>query len=211
MQAESFRPPHARKLSLTLSSAVSITLFEKRAATLPASQRFRVWWTLHRAVKEKAMAGIAFRILMIGNSSPSTHITLGRLSDCGWGSYTVDKMRDGEQLLKTFQVDIVLASETLPDGRGYDLADCVARQLGTLMVGVALSENALWLPVIDRGQRVLGSRAIGARMLEAELIKELTARALARGAPLNPSPTPAPRHAAPSRVGVPKRKNASAA
>ena len=159
------------------------------------------------------MAGIAFRILMIGNSSPSTHITLGRLSDCGWGSYTVDKMRDGEQLLKTFQVDIVLASETLPDGRGYDLADCVARQLGTLMVGVALSENALWLPVIDRGERVLGSRAIGARMLEAELIKELTSRALARGAPLNPSPTPAPapRHAAPSRVGVPKRKNASAA
>jgi len=157
------------------------------------------------------MAGIAFRILMIGNSSPSTHITLGRLSDCGWGSYTVDKMRDGEQLLKTFQVDIVLASETLPDGRGYDLADCVARQLGTLMVGVALSENALWLPVIDRGQRVLGSRAIGARMLEAELIKELTSRALARGSPWNPAPEPAPKHAAPSRVGVPKRKNASAA
>ena len=126
------------------------------------------------------MSATAFRILTIGNSSPSTNLTLGRLSECGWGSYAVDGVRDGENLLKTFQIDVVLASESLPDGRGYDLADCVARQLGTLMVGVALSENALWLPVIDRGHRVLGTRAIGARMLEAELIKELTARALTR-------------------------------
>jgi len=145
------------------------------------------------------MSGIAFRLLMIGNSSPSTQITLGRLSECGWGSYAADCVRDGERLLKSFQVDVVLAAECLPDGRGYDLADCVARQLGTLMVGVALSENALWLPVIDRGRRVLGSRAIGGRMLEAELIRELTERALARGGPVASAPGPQTRAA-----GVPR-------
>lgn len=136
------------------------------------------------------MSATAFRLLMIGNSLPGTQITLGRLSECGWGSYAADNVCDGESLLKTFQIDIVLAAENLPDGRGYDLADCVARQLGTLMVGVALSENALWLPVIDRGRRVLGSRAIGARMLEAELIRELTERALARGASVSATHLP---------------------
>jgi len=156
------------------------------------------------------MSGIASRLLMIGNSLPSTQITLGRLSECGWGSYAADCVRDGERLLKSFQVDVVLAAETLPDGRGYDLADCVARQLGTLMVGVALSENALWLPVIDRGRRVLGSRAIGARMLEAELIRELTERAFARGASVAVAPGPEPRAAGVPRVSN-RRRTISAA
>lgn len=157
------------------------------------------------------MAATAVRILLIGKSSPATGVTLARLAECGWGWYAVEKVRDGEDLLKTFQIDVVLATESLPDGRGYDLADCVARQLGTLLVGIALSENALWLPLIDRGQRVLGSRAIGARMLEAELIKELTARALERGAPPVMPPQPQPKRAAPPRTAAPKRKNASAA
>lgn len=157
------------------------------------------------------MAAKAVRILMIGKSPHSTGVTLRRLAECGWGSYTVEKIQDGQELLKTFQVDVVLAAESLPDGRGYDLADCVARQLGTLLVGVALSENALWLPVIQRGERVLGSRAIGARLLETELVKELTARALERGAPPVKPPDPQPKRAAPPRAAVAKRKNASAA
>jgi len=157
------------------------------------------------------MSAPAIRILLIGDSSASTNVILGRLMQCGWGSYVVHKVRDAEQMLKTFQVDVVLAAESLPDGRGYDLADCVARQRGSLLVGVALSENALWLPVIDRGQRVLGSRAIGARMLEAELIKELTARALERGAPPVLPPAPQPKRAAPPRNANPRRKSASAA
>jgi len=157
------------------------------------------------------MAATAFRILMIGNSSPSTQITLGRLSECGWGSYAVQNVRDGQELLKTFQVDVVLATESLPDGRGYDLAECVARQLGTLLVGVALSENALWLPVIQRGHRVLGTRAIGARMLEAELISELTSRALVRGGPVRPPEPQHKRAAPPPRPVAHRRKSASAA
>jgi len=157
------------------------------------------------------MPATAIRILLIGDSSASTNVILGCLLQCGWGSYVVDTVRDAEQMLKTFQVDVVLAAETLPDGRGYDLAGCVARQRGTLLVGVALSENALWLPVIDRGRCVLGSRAIGARMLETELIKELTARSLERGAPLVRPPDPQPKRAAPPRNANPRRKSASAA
>jgi hypothetical protein len=156
------------------------------------------------------MSATLFRLLMIGNSSPSTQVTLGRLSECGWGSYAADCVRDGEQVLKTFQVDVVLAAENLPDGRGYDLADCVARQSGTLMVGVALSENALWLPVIDRGRRVLGSRAIGARMLEAELIRELTERAFARGASVAAAPGPQARAAGVPRAAHRRRSTPAA-
>ena len=155
------------------------------------------------------MVATAFRILMIGKSAPSTHVTLARLAECGWGSYAAPNVRDGQELLKTFQVDVVLATESLPDGRGYDLADCVARQLGSLLVGVALSENALWLPVIHRGHRVLGTRAIGSRMLEAELISELTSRALVRGASAVTTPPLMPTQAGPQPAG--RRRRASSA
>lgn len=156
------------------------------------------------------MAAKAVRILTVGKSTFSTGVTLARLAECGWASYAVESVRDAHNLLRAFQIDVVLAAESLPDGRGYDLADCVARQAGTLLVGVALSENSLWLPVIDHGQRVLGSRAIGARVLETELVKILSIRARERGVePVTPAPQP--KRAAPPRNAAPKRKNASAA
>jgi hypothetical protein len=37
------------------------------------------------------------------------------------------------------------------------------------MVGVALSESQLWLPVVERGAHVLGKRGLNAQMLELEL------------------------------------------
>jgi hypothetical protein len=63
----------------------------------------------------------------------------------------------------------VLAEEHLPDGRGYDLAESVERLATTLLVSVALSESCLWLPVVERGERSLGRRALNPRMLELEL------------------------------------------
>lgn len=157
------------------------------------------------------MAGKAVRILTIGNSTFSTGVTLARLAECGWGSYAVAGVRDGLNFLKTFQIDVVLAAESLPDGRGYDVADPVARQAGTLLVGVALSENSLWLPVIDCGERVLGSRAIAARFLETELVKILAMRARERGMDPMIPPTPQPKRPAPPRSVGAKRKSASAA
>lgn len=50
----------------------------------------------------------------------------------------------------------------------------VERKGGSLLVGVALSEPALWLPVIEKGRRILGSRALNARMLEPELERLLS-------------------------------------
>jgi len=157
------------------------------------------------------MAAKAVRILTIGKTTFSTGATLARLGECGWGSYAVESVRAAQDLLKTFQIDVVLATESLPDGRGYDLAECVARQRGTLLVGVALSENSLWLPVVDHGERVLGSRAIGARILESELVKMLTIRGRERGAEPVMPPKPQPKRAAPPRGSGARRKSASAA
>ena len=149
------------------------------------------------------MCAATIRLLMIGKPSISASVTLARLSDCNWGWYGVASLAEARSLLKTFQIDVVLAREALPDGRGYDIADAVAKQAGTLLVGVALSENSLWLPVVDRGERVLGTRAIAASLLEAELVKILMARALERGGdPITP-PTPAPK-----REGTPRATNA---
>ena len=151
------------------------------------------------------------RLLMIGKPTITTGVTLTRLSDCGWGWYGVEKVVDGRELLNTFEVDVVLATEALPDGRGYDVADSVAKQKASLLVAVALSENSLWLPVIDRGARVLGSRAIGANLLEAELVRVLTARALERGTASFSPPERPPKNTAPLRNRNPRRKSVAAA
>jgi hypothetical protein len=114
------------------------------------------------------MSAIAIRILATGPFGPLTRASLRRLADRGWGSRIAGTLREARELLGTFRFDLVLAAETLPDGRGYDIAPLVTRQLGTLMVGVALSESCLWLPVVDRGTDVLGKRALNASVIEAE-------------------------------------------
>jgi hypothetical protein len=81
----------------------------------------------------------------------------------------VRTLREARDLFDTFDFRVVLATETLVDGRGYDLAESVSRRSRTLMVGVPLTETCLWLPVVYRGVHVLGRRALSPETLEAEL------------------------------------------
>jgi hypothetical protein len=150
------------------------------------------------------------RILMIGACSVGTKAMLNRLAKRGWGSRTMDTLREGRELLETFKFDLILSSESLPDGRGYEVSEMVRRQSGTLLVGIALSETQLWLPVIERGQNVLGKRALNASLLESEAQKLLGGRdtqtlgEISRRVPM-PSGRPVPKH-----NGVPRRKKAAA-
>jgi len=157
------------------------------------------------------MCATTVRILTVGNSSEATDITLRRLASSGWGSYGVASVREGLEIAKTFQLDVILAREVLPDGRGYEFAGLAIRQKVSLLVGIALTDHSLWLPVIDRGSRVLGSRAIGAHLLQNELVKTLTARALERGGETFAPPAAEPKRAAPPRAASVKRKATSAA
>jgi hypothetical protein len=122
------------------------------------------------------MSAIAIRILMVGEHSPSTKALVTRLATRRWGARYVATRREAEEVLGTFQFDVVLAVEDLRDGRGYDLANMLDHRLETLMVSVALSETCLWLPVIERGERVLGQRALNATMAEVGLEMLLSAR-----------------------------------
>jgi hypothetical protein len=115
------------------------------------------------------MTVIAMRILVVGTPSAGTVEILRRFSDRGWGSRQVLTVQKAQDLAEIFDFDIVLAMEDLPDGRGYDIAGPVTRHSRTLLVGVALSESCLWLPVVERGVSVLGKRALNAQMLEAEM------------------------------------------
>jgi len=111
----------------------------------------------------------SMRILVIGDLLPGTGEILRRFTSAGWGSRIVRCLREARDLLSTFDFHVVLASEALSDGRGYDLAESISRRARTLIVGVALSESCLWLPVVYRGVNVLGRRALAPEMLEAEL------------------------------------------
>jgi DNA-binding response OmpR family regulator len=94
---------------------------------------------------------------------------LSRLASQGWIAETAENLARARSVLKLFRLDVVLCEENLPDGRGYDLADSVAAQSSTLLVSVALSESCLWLPVIERGERSLGKRALTPQVLEFEV------------------------------------------
>jgi DNA-binding response OmpR family regulator len=145
------------------------------------------------------------RILVVGTPSRGTQSILSRLASCGWGSRTVETLREAEVLVNTFRFDMVLATESLPDGRAYAMTQAIARRSGTLIVAIALSESCLWLPVVEQGRRVLGTRALRPEQLEREAEKILRAsdpkqlRALA--ADVGPSPR---------RAGIPRRKSPAA-
>jgi hypothetical protein len=115
------------------------------------------------------MSPIAMRILVVGKACGSTAATLSRLALDGWVADTAENVASARSVLKMFRLDAVLSEENLPDGRGYDLADAVAQQSSTLLVSVALSESCLWLPVVERGERSLGRRAVTPEMLGFEL------------------------------------------
>ena len=115
------------------------------------------------------------RVLIVGSTTSSTNGILKKLVQAGWGSHAVDGAREAETVLKTIRFKVVLSSEKLPDGTGYELAPLIARQGGSLFVGVTLSETCLWLPVIEKGERSLGKRAMNPTMLETEVSELLRA------------------------------------
>lgn len=109
------------------------------------------------------------RVLVVGLISANTQAMLGRWRRSGWGSHTVDSVEEAETVLKTIRFKVILAAENVRDGSGYELAPLVARQSGNLFISVALSETCLWLPVIERGARSLGKRAVNPSILETEV------------------------------------------
>ncbi|HXQ26832.1 MAG TPA: hypothetical protein VN822_10525 [Candidatus Acidoferrales bacterium] len=152
----------------------------------------------------------AMRILVIGTLASPTSAILRRIAARGWGSQNAETLREAQNLLLTFQFDVVLAAESLSDGRGYEAADLVMRRASTLIVGVALSESCLWLPVIEQGARVLGNRALNAHMLESEMEMLLGAGELRRVRDAIPEARSSSNRA-PSPVGVPRRKGGTLA
>ncbi|HEX4002292.1 MAG TPA: hypothetical protein VHX36_06560 [Candidatus Acidoferrales bacterium] len=124
------------------------------------------------------MPGTTMRILFAGTPPPVTDEILTKLAARGFGAHLATKLSEAREFLEIFRLDIVLASESLADGRGYALADAMKRQSGTLIVGVPLSESCLWLPVVERGVVVLGKRAFSPTTLEAELDRLLGIRLL---------------------------------
>lgn len=115
------------------------------------------------------MCALVVRILVAGPIHSATRAVLNRLVKHGWGFHAVETLREANTVLGTFQYDLVLASEFLPDGRGYDLMSNLLRRGASLLVGIELSESCLWLPVLDHGKKTLGSRALNARLLESEM------------------------------------------
>lgn len=148
------------------------------------------------------MPALGMRILVVGTPSRGTQTILSRLASCGWGSRAVETLREAEVLVNTFRFDMVLATESLPDGRAYAMTQMIARRSGTLIVAIALSESCLWLPVVEKGERVLGTRALNSEQLEREAEKILRASDPKHLRTLAPEVHPQPR-----RAGVPRRKS----
>jgi DNA-binding NtrC family response regulator len=105
------------------------------------------------------------QILLVGRSASSTGRLILQLAAQAHLARHADTVADAKTMLEKFRFAVVLARETLPDGRGYDLARLIASQGENVFVGVPLSET-LWLPVVERGAMVLGQR------VECECLRE---------------------------------------
>jgi hypothetical protein len=114
------------------------------------------------------MATAPLQILIVGSPGSSTGRPILQFASWDHVARYADTVAEATVLLEGFHFAVVLARETLPDGRGYELARIIARQGGNLFVGVPLSET-LWLPVVERGSLVLGQRALNASVFENEV------------------------------------------
>jgi len=114
-----------------------------------------------------SIAVVSIRI--VGCTNSRTEETLRNLACAGWASQSVATACLAETVLKTVRFKIVLSTERLPDGSGYDLMSLLERQCGTLFISVPPSETCLWLPVVEAGVRALGKRALSPGGLESEL------------------------------------------
>jgi len=108
-------------------------------------------------------------LLVVGSPSPLTQTIINQLAHHGKPHVLARTVQEALLALGDYHFGAVLASEILPDGRAYELMPAVEKSGTSLLVGVALSESRLWLPVVESGRRVLGSRALNARVLEYEL------------------------------------------
>ena len=141
------------------------------------------------------------RILIVGLESPHLHALLDRLAREGWASYSVESHREARTVFDTLRFDIVLASEYLADGSGYDLSPEVSRRFATLFVELAVSEGQLWVPVVRHGTRTLGDPALDAPTFESELRTQLSNRTRPRRI--------AVAAAAPAAASAPKAESAA--
>jgi DNA-binding response OmpR family regulator len=120
------------------------------------------------------MPASAVRILIIGPLAEATGEMSQRLERRGWATHAVATLREAQIVLRTIRFPLVLASEKLDDGTGYELTKWATEQELTLMVGLQLTDTLLWLPVVEAGERSLGSRALNPIMLEGEIENLMT-------------------------------------
>jgi DNA-binding NtrC family response regulator len=120
------------------------------------------------------MPASAVRILVVGPLAEATGEMSQRLERHGWATHMVSTLREAQIVLQTIRFPLVLAAEKLDDGTGYELTKWATQQELTLMVGLQLTDTLLWLPVVEAGERSLGSRALNPVMLEGEIEKLLS-------------------------------------
>ncbi len=114
------------------------------------------------------MSSISRRILTVGLSAPANTV-LERLARKGWQSHVVQTLQDAEAAVRSGSFRVILATEVLADGSGYELVESVAGSGGTLLIAITLSEGYLWLPVVESGTRTLGDCGLDPQMLELEI------------------------------------------
>jgi DNA-binding NtrC family response regulator len=109
-------------------------------------------------------------ILLVGLTGANQESMAYLLRQRDWNWSTADSLRSAiRELGRSGGVELVLASEALPDGRAYELSDVVSKRGASFLVGVMLSEGQIWLPVVERGERTFGRGGIGMAELSSVL------------------------------------------
>lgn len=108
-------------------------------------------------------------VLLVGSKFPGTPALLNRLEQRGFRFHFASTRRTAIEVLNSNLVDVVLIHTSLPDGSGYDLANCLSGMPITAYVCTPVEEGWYWLPALFRGQNCWGAPAIRPGGLAREL------------------------------------------
>ena len=112
-------------------------------------------------------------ILLVGESLLRCPELLGWLDDRGCTSEFSASFQDAVRRTSRKQFDLVISEYQLPDRSAFPMLDLLAGSGTTLFSSRALAADFLWLLMLDRGRRSIGSPVLRSHNLRGALDRVL--------------------------------------
>jgi CheY-like chemotaxis protein len=133
------------------------------------------------------MAKNSISVLLAGDDVGQSPKLLRWLQSRGCSCHFASSYRNVCQLLLHAQFDLVLCQYHLPDRTAFPLLDLLGGSSATLFFSTRVENGSLWLPMLERGERRIGTPLVLSSDLILALDKVLSDTVKSREASLAPA------------------------